>query len=195
MTAAVFGAACRDGGEASGVTTVLQTATTYATVPLRSTTSTRPTVPPDPNAPQAPTTIDRSVEQPYEIHPGDYIVRIANKFDVPYQALIDYNGWSDGVNHPLVPGETIRIPPAGYDPGSTLPPSGGPEASTGAGAPAGGDACPDGSARQTYTIRSGDTKGRVAARLNTTVAELDAANTDTPHYSGFVIGIAINVPC
>ena len=42
---------------------------------------------------------------------------------------------------------------------------------------------------------AGDTKGRVAARLNTTVAELDAANADTPHYAGFVIGIDIIVPC
>ena len=195
VTAGVLGAACREGDDASGVTTVLQTATTYATVPLRSTTTSRPTLPPDPNGRPTPTTIDRSVEQPYEIHSGDYILKIANKFDVPYQTLIDYNGWSDGVNHALVPGETIRIPPAGYDPSSTLPSAGGPEASTGASGPASGDTCPDGSARQTYTIRSGDTKGRVAARLNTTVAELDAANADTPHYAGFVIGIDITVPC
>ena len=38
-------------------------------------------------------------------------------------------------------------------------------------------------------------KGRVAARLGATVSELDAANVDTPHYTAFVVGVDILVPC
>jgi LysM repeat protein len=197
VTLGVVGAACGDGGgdDASGITTALVTATTYATVPLRSTTTTRPTVAArdgDDGGRPANTELDRSVEQPYEIRSGDYILSIARKFDVPYQVLIAYNGWSDGANHALVPGESIRIPPAGYDPAAASA-VGSAVGSTPAAA--GGPTCPDGSPQETYEIRRGDTKGRVAARLDTTVAELDAANASTPRYPAFVVGIDILVPC
>ena len=91
VTAAVFGAACREGDDASGVTTVLQTATTYATVPLRSTTTVRGRrFRPTPTGEPAPTTVDRSVEQPYEIQSGDYLAEDRQQVRRPAtQALIE----------------------------------------------------------------------------------------------------------
>ncbi len=93
-----------------------------------------------------------------------------------------------------MPGETIRIPPANYDPNATAAPTGSAPARTADGA-GGAGTCPDGSPQETYTIRPGDVKGRVAARLDTTIRALDAANVDTPHYTAFVVGIEILVPC
>lgn len=198
--AAVIGVACGGSGDSSGVTTVLITATTYATVPLRSTTTTQPPAPTvDRSASQsggqadqpAP---DRSVESAYVIKRGDYLVGIARDFGMAYQVLIEYNGWSDGPGHELVPGDTIRIPPAGYDPTAADAAAGSAPEGSAAG-PAGGPTCPDGSAQDTYRIRAGDVKFRVAQGLGTTVDELDAVNAATPHYRAFVVGIDILVPC
>lgn len=130
---------------------------------------------------------DPTRERIHEIESGDYLVSIARDYDVPINDIPEYNGWDDGLRHALVPGETLRIPPADWTP----------EGDDGAGtttADGGSSSSPAGEC-DTYTIQRGDTKGAVAAANDVTVAELDAANATTQFYSGFVIGIEIAIPC
>lgn len=49
----------------------------------------------------------------YEIQAGDTLSGIATKFDTTMQAIIDLNGWSDGTDHVLIPGASIKVPVAG----------------------------------------------------------------------------------
>jgi LysM repeat protein len=116
-------------------------------------------------------------------------MRIASNFGVTPEAIVAYNGW-EGLEHALNPGDAIRIPPSDYDPNATTAPS--PSA-----APAGSDgpACADGTQQERYTISAGDTRGRVAARFDVTVDELDAANAGTEFYDAFVLGVEIVIPC
>ena len=46
----------------------------------------------------------------YVVQAGDTVSGIANNFDVTGQALAAANGWSDGVNHAIFPGDEIIIP-------------------------------------------------------------------------------------
>jgi hypothetical protein len=46
-----------------------------------------------------------------------------------------------------------------------------------------------------YDIQVGDTPAAVAASLDVTVDELNAANASTPGYDGFTVGLRIVVPC
>jgi LysM repeat protein len=131
----------------------------------------------------------------YTVVAGDYLLRIARRFDVDVDALVAFNGW-EGPNHPLYRGDEVRIPPEGYDPDATSPADAGADGATSATTePDDPATCPDGSEPETYTIRAGDTPRIVARRLGVTVDELDAANADTRFYAGFVIGIEIVVPC
>lgn len=195
--------------------------TAYVTVPARTTTSTLAPVtqPPtaangdsgggggnngadDDEAEQSTTTeADPTRERAYEIQSGDYLVGIADDFDVPVDFIVAYNAWPDGLQHALNPGDQIRIPPADYDPDAATADTGGQPGETVAGgggsandSDAGGT-CPDGAAAGTYTIRSGDFPARVAQANGTTVAELDAANQGVAGYAGFVVGVVINLPC
>jgi LysM repeat protein len=163
-------------------------------VPARTTTTTL-APPPDDNSesgdegddPDSSTSDDPNQERIHEIEFGDYLVGIARDYDVPINYLPAYNGWDDGLGHALVPGDTIRIPPADWTPEGE----------------GGDDTTADGSEPEsssedgcgTYTIRRGDTPARVASAHDVTVAELDAANAGTPFYSGFVVGIDITIPC
>jgi LysM repeat protein len=70
-----------------------------------------------PSATQAPATPD-DTEAPavaaagdgYEVKAGDNLFDIARKFDVSMEAIVSANGWSDGIEHDLVPGKTIKLP-------------------------------------------------------------------------------------
>ncbi len=176
-----------------------QTSTTFVTLPPPTTTTTlpRPAAVPggadgageDGNGPDE-TEGPRGPEV-YTVVDGDYMVRIARRFDVEIDDLVAYNGW-EGPNHALYTGDEVLIPPEGYDPDGTVAADGEAPASS---APDDTGLCPDGSEPATYEIRAGDTPRIVARRLGVTVAELDAVNTTTPFYRGFVIGIEINVPC
>jgi LysM repeat protein len=172
------------------------TSTAYVTIPARSTTTTAAPRPEDATGsgddtdddPESTASDDPAQERIHEIESGDYLVGIARDYDVPINYIPEYNGWTDGLGHALVPGETLRIPPSDWLPederaaASTDETGTGPESSS-------GDGC------GTYTIRRGDTKGAVAADHDVTVAELDAANAGTQFYAGFVIGIEIAIPC
>lgn len=46
----------------------------------------------------------------YVVQAGDTVFGIASKFDVSAQDLATANGWSDGVNHSIFPGDEIIIP-------------------------------------------------------------------------------------
>jgi LysM repeat protein len=46
----------------------------------------------------------------YEVQSGDTVSGIASNFDVTAQALAEANGWSDGINHLIIPGDVIIIP-------------------------------------------------------------------------------------
>lgn len=60
-----------------------------------------------------PITIPDTVpfEQQYVIVVGDSINAIAANFGITMEQLVNYNSWDDGLNHLLVPGAVIMIPP------------------------------------------------------------------------------------
>lgn len=49
----------------------------------------------------------------YTIEANDTLSGIAAKFDTTMDAIIELNGWDDGIDHVLIPGEDIRVPVAG----------------------------------------------------------------------------------
>ena len=55
-------------------------------------------------------------EQEYTVQSGDNLAKIADRFRMSVEIIINYNEWSDGSNHLLVPGETVLIPPGGAIP-------------------------------------------------------------------------------
>ena len=50
--------------------------------------------------------------QTYVVQSGDYAIKIAEKFGVPLEDLLNFNGWATGSEFPF-PGEEIKIPPGG----------------------------------------------------------------------------------
>jgi LysM repeat protein len=197
-------ASCGAGSATPPASTVAVTSTAYVTVPARSTTTTAAPRPEDASEtgdqgdnsgdedPESSAADDPNRERIHEIVSGDYLVGIARDYDVPINYIPEYNGWDDGLGHALVPGETLRIPPADW-----LPEDERGAATTGDSDTTDPQAelCEDGEAPETYRIRAGDTPARVAAAHDVTTAELNAANADTEFYSGFVVGITINIPC
>jgi LysM repeat protein len=190
-------AGCGGGSADPPRSTVAQTSTTYATIPARATTTTVAPPPEDTSAsgddggdePESSAADDPNQERIHEIESGDFLYGIARDYGVAVNDIAAYNGWDDGLGHALVPGETIRIPPADWTPDG----EGGDDTAAGSD---GSD--PESSSDEgcgTYTIKAGDTPARVASIHDVSVAELDAANAGTPFYAGFVVGIDIVIPC
>ncbi len=133
-------------------------------------------------------------EQTYTVVAGDSLSKIASLYGITLDQLINYNQWSDGVNHFIFPGDTVLIPPESKIPGAgtptTTPPAG--STPTADSQPASSDGeCPS-----TYVIQSGDTtRIKVAERFGITYQEMDAANASTPGYANFVVGTPITIPC
>jgi len=150
----------------------------------------------------APGTIIPS-ESTYTIQSGDYPSTVATKFKVDLQALLDLNGFELKNNQvpawPL-PGSVIKIPAGATVPGestSTDVPTGtdgtngtGGAAPTTAAVPTTVDVC----AESSYVIVAGDVPSTVAAKFDTTVDALAAANVNTKGYDNFVVGITIKIP-
>ena len=194
LVAGVVGAGGACGNDATtSPSTIAVTSTAYVTIPAR-TTTTMAAPPPQAAAgvddvavaTAVETSDDPTIERTHRIESGDYLLAIARDYGVPIDYIPEYNGWTDGVNHALVPGEDVRIPPSDWTPSAE-----GAEAST---------ASPDSAALagggcSTYTIRAGDTPARVAAAHDVSVAELDAANQSTQNYRAFVVGVEIVIPC
>jgi LysM repeat protein len=180
----------------TNTTAVQLTATNYVTIPPTASTL----------AP-APTTAGPQPEQEYIIEQGDLPVTIARKFNVPFQALMDLNGWilegQMAVGFPPV-GTPIRIPAGGTLPGESLP------AVTTATPVAGATTIPTATAPvftaaptttidpkcigEDYTIVAGDFPLRVAERYGATVQQLDAINSTTKGYRSFAVGTVIKIP-
>jgi LysM repeat protein len=193
LSAAVL-ASCGNSGASSDSTTLGLTATNYVTV-----TQTPTTIP--------VTTVAGAVGNPGQVHPeegtyvvatGDYPSTIAKKYKVVFADLLAINGWTlvgQQVPEFPTPGTTIRIPPNWTEPGAA------PDTTTGSGSTpptqttttiAGGvSTCAPGE----YTILAEDTsRTKVAKKLDTTVAALDAANVGTAGYSSFYPGLKIKTP-
>jgi LysM repeat protein len=185
------------GDDAEGAKTTLGTVqtTSYVVEPPVTTTSTT-TVPSalpegqvDPN------------EQIHIVVSGDSVYKIASTYGITPDALVNYNDWSDGINHPLFQGDEVKIPPNSQVPSqapATEAPSTGGGGDTGGGDTDGGDttattAAPSG-AGCTHTIVSGDNPTRVANQYNITVDELAAANAGNSAYQNFLIGSSLSIP-
>ena len=193
LSAAVLASCGAANGSATDDTVLGLTSTNYVTVTQTPTTL-------------IPTTIAGSTGNPGTVHPeegtyviatGDFPSTIANRYKVPFADLLAINGWTlvgDQVPEYPAVGTTIKIPPGWTEPG-TAADSGdtttGTTPSEATTTVAGGQStCAPGE----YTIVEGDFLGRVAAKLDTTVEALNAANANTQGYSAFYPGLKIKTP-
>jgi hypothetical protein len=55
-------------------------------------------------------------EQAYVVQFGDYLLGIARLFCANAGEVAVYNAWPEGVEHPLSPGDTVKIPPGSCRP-------------------------------------------------------------------------------
>jgi LysM repeat protein len=96
-------AACADPDDTTdaGTTPVTMSTANVQTIP--------PTAPPTTPGPGAVSQIALD----YEVQPNDYLSGIATRYSVKLEDLVAFNDWADGANHPLYPGDIIKIPP-GY---------------------------------------------------------------------------------
>jgi LysM repeat protein len=69
------------------------------------------TIPEQTTIPGATTTSPLQAGPTYTVQQGDYLGGIAKKVGTTVQAIIDINGWTDGVNHVIYPGQKIKVPP------------------------------------------------------------------------------------
>lgn len=180
-------AGCGDNSTSAGNSPVQVRETSYAMLEPETTTTTlapaATTVPPegaiDPN------------EQTYVIQSGDSVSRIASIHGITMDALVQYNQWPDGINHTLIPGQEVRIPPNAKVPGTGT--SGG-----AAGTPSGGSAVPPQTEPAgepcTYTIQAGDNPSRVASKYGISFNILQAANPEHNFLEWFKIGETIRIP-
>ena len=179
LTAAAFVllAGCGTSSAQSGATVVNLGTTNWATIPtVPPTVATIPgtTLPPEPGSKTTEVT-------PYKIKAGDNPTTVANFYGITLQELNEINANTSGYNLFLI-GLNIKIPI-----GATIPPD---DAAPGATVPPVVQAMCG-----TYTLASGDFPGGVAQKFKVTVKALDAANTDTNGYGGFIVGTKINIPC
>jgi LysM repeat protein len=107
------------------------------------------------------TTVGSTIE--YTVRPGDFLPVVALQFCTTAPAIADLNGWTDGVAHPLIPGEVIAVP-APCASVTTMPLA---VATSTTFDPAFGGV---------YMVRPGDYLSGIAAKTGTTVEDIVAAN-------------------
>ncbi|MDO8362603.1 MAG: LysM peptidoglycan-binding domain-containing protein [Actinomycetota bacterium] len=190
--AAVLLSACGDPTTATGSSVVDMTDTAYATLP-----TTAATLPPTTLAggPAAGTQTTEITE--YTVVEGDTQFTVANRFGVTLDALNLANADTAGYSAFYV-GLKIKIPVGAIIPAvtTTVPGTGTTVAATPATAapttlPANDSGCTPGS----HVIVEGDLPGTVAAKYDVTLAQLEAANANTPGYKNFIVGVKIIIPC
>ena len=170
-------------GAGSPAQTTLKLGTpTYVTITMPTT----PTTPPPPPGAAV------AHEQVYTVQSGDYLLAIATKFCVTAQQIADYNGWTDGMSHPLQPSAPLKIPSGACLAGgsiitvpgaTTIPP---PNATSVSVAPGKGG---------TYLVVAGDTLSRIAARKGVTVDAIVSANRWTDGVRHVIYpGLKIKIP-
>jgi hypothetical protein len=57
----------------------------------------------------------------YAVAAGDFLSGIADAHCVSLAELTELNGWADGANHPIFPGDEVQIPPGGCTPNAEQP--------------------------------------------------------------------------
>ena len=185
--AVVLLGACGEEDDATQSSVAGMGPTNYHTLPTVLATSTTSTIPGGPGAGTITTDITE-----YTVQAGDTQFTVANRYKVTLDALNLANAETSGYSAFYV-GLVIKIPA-----GATIPSGTGSTTTTIAGTPAettttvagGGDNCAEGS----YTIVEGDIPSTVAEKFDVTVAQLDAANVNTPGYKYFVVGTDIVIP-
>lgn len=60
----------------------------------------------------SPTTTLFGEEAVYTVVFGDYLFGIAKEFCTTAEDVAAFNAWPEGINHPMNPGDVVRIPPA-----------------------------------------------------------------------------------
>lgn len=215
-TAVAAMSSCSSGSEAQSLTTVTIGQQSYS---QRAPATTTTTIPLEDARPGDVV----HEEQQYTIQPNDGLSVIANRYGVTVAELAGYNGWVDGVNHRINPGETIRIPPgaiyvdedaltttttstplageeetaASTTDATAVEDTAAPPTNSAAGDTDEADADDGGDecVAGTYVVRASDsTRLAVAERFDVTVEALDEINADTPGYSSFYPGLEILVP-
>lgn len=111
----------------------------------------------------------------YRVQAGDTLTALANRFGTTREAIAELNSF--GANDGLREGTTINLP----------------NASTQANSTAGKDTQQRPAKATTYTIQSGDTLTRVAARHNLSISELAAAN-NLSETAGLIAGNTLTIP-
>jgi LysM repeat protein len=189
------------GGEANGARTTIGTVQTTSYVvedPVPTTTTTTlaegVTVPGGEISP---------VEQKYIVVANDSVYRIAGLHDIEPVTLANYNGWTEGINHPLNVGDEVKIPPNAKVPG-TGSSDGSTDSDTG-GTDTGGDTETDTDTGTTpdsseptgtgcqHTIVAGENPSKVATTYDITVDELIAANPGGV-MDAFLVGATLDIP-
>lgn len=135
----------------------------------------------DPSLPASgtipPSTVTPTSAGMYVIAEGDSLASIALKHGLSIESLIAINGWTDGIDHVLLPGASIRV--AASTPGTSSAPTTAGGGNTGSGC--------------TYTIKESDTPWSVAKKFDITLAELQSANTGGVMDS-FLLGATLKIP-
>ena len=168
--------ACGEGSIAAATTVLNLGAPAYPTLAVtQSTLPASTTIPPLPG--------QRTGQQTYVVQYGDQLPMIANIYSVPVDAIAVANGWVEGSEHLIYPGDVITIPAGGIVPYPTT--------TVIATAPPTTEPC----IREKYTIAVGDSPTRVANRFGVTLQQLGAVNLHTSGYKNFVVGVEINIPC
>ncbi len=193
--ALLSGCGSSDGEAASSGDTLNYVPTTSYALKAPATTTTTTTVAPG----ETPAGGTVPTEQSYTIQSGDSLSAIASRFDVTMDAIVAYNGWTDGINHVLLPGDTILIPPGSAAPGATQTAStgGSTDSSTDSGSSETADSGDTEEATGTgcsHTIVSGDNPTRVANQYDITVDQLSNANLNNPVWNTFLVGSTLNIP-
>ena len=182
------------GGDASGARSTIGTVQTTSYVvedPVTTTTTT--TLPAGVTVPGGEIS---AVEQTYIIKSGDSVSRIASLHGITMDVLVNYNGWSDGINHFLVVGDEVKIPPNSKVPGAGSTDSGSTGTDTGAPDPTDvpTDSATDGDVACEHTVVANDNPSRLADQYGVSLDELSNANVNNPAYTRFLIGDKINIP-
>lgn len=191
--ALLSGCGSSDGEAASSGDTLNYVPTTSYALKAPATTTTTTTLAPG----ETPAGGTVPNEQSYTIQSGDSLSAIASSFDVTMDAIVAYNGWSDGINHVLLPGDTILIPPGSAAPGATETGSSSDSTSTDTGSSETADSDDTEEATGTgcsHTIVSGDNPTRVANQYDITVDQLANANLNNPVWNTFLVGSTLNIP-
>ena len=178
MTCALLINACGSGGgtNAPTQTTINLAKPDYVTlVPiLTSTTTATSTVPGQPG------TVDG--EQEYVVVADDYLVKIAKRYGISAQDIVDYNQWVDGFDHVIYPGLKIRIPPGATTGVVPETPS---QTTTTVDTASGG----------TYIVADGDSLSAIAAKNGTTAGAIVRVNGWTDGLSHLIYkGLEIKLP-